>query len=234
MEELLLFIEEKQTWIYLLLALAGVVYLRSIFYSYREIRRAIFNLERERATSKMVRSGAMLALIVAGLVATFVIATFASPALLASTLQTPLPTVSLLTTPMSDVNATQGNPTTATSLDQMPVDSSGCLNPDATITSPVDGETVSGVVQIFGTANIQYFAFYKIEYRSEALDSVWQAVSAGTEPVCEVGCGEADLLGTWDTSLVTPGWYEFRLVVTDTEGNAPLPCAIRLRVFPSP
>jgi hypothetical protein len=234
MEELLLFIEERQTWIYLLLVLAGVLYLRSIFYSYREIRRAIFNLERERATSKMVRSGAMLALVAAGLVATFVIATFASPALLSSTIQTALPTVSFLTTPLSDVNDTQDYSATVSSLDQMPMDSSGCLNPDATITSPVDGESVSGVVQIFGVANIQYFAFYKIEYRSEVPDSVWQAVSAGTEPVCEVGCAETDVLGTWDSSLVIPGWYEFRLVVTDTEGNAPLPCAIRLRVLPSP
>ncbi len=39
-------------------------------------------------------------------------------------------------------------------------------------------------------------------------------------------------LGFWDTTLVNPGDYGFRLVVTDTAGNAPLPCVRRVRVLP--
>ena len=233
MSELLLFIEDKQTWIYLLIVIAGVIYLRSLIRSYRESRYTIFNLERERATRKMVRAGAMLTLVVAALIATFLIATFASPALSSSILQTAIPTVSLLTTPSAIENASEEDFVAATALDQLTTDSSGCLNPEATITDPLDGDTVSGVIQILGAANIQYFAFYKIEYRSESPGAVWQAVSAGTEPVCETWCEETEDLGTWDTSLVTPGLYEFRLVVTDTESNAPLPCTIKLRVLPS-
>ncbi len=233
MSELLLFIEDKQTWIYLIVVVAGLIYLRSLFRAYRELRGTIFNLERERATSKVVRAGAMLALVVAALIATFLIATFASPALSASILQTAIPTVSLLTTPSVIENASEEDFVAATPLNQLPTDSSGCLNPEATITDPLDGDTVSGVIQILGAANIRYFAFYKIEYRSESPDAVWQAISAGTEPVCETWCTETEILGTWDSSLVTPGLYEFRLVVTDPEGNAPLPCTIKLRVLPS-
>ncbi|HEY42826.1 MAG TPA: hypothetical protein G4O11_02470 [Anaerolineae bacterium] len=233
MEEILLFVEEQQTWIYLLLAIAGLIYVRSIFRSYRELRRAVFALERERAMSMLIRSGAMLALVFAALAATFVVATFAGPALPLSSRQTPLPTVSLLATPETGEEGLVEDFVTATPFDPMSVNSTGCQNPNATITSPVDGDSVSGVVNIFGAASIQNFAFYKLEYRRLAPDAEWIPVSAGTQHVCEL-CDITEELGTWNTSLVIPGDYAFRLVVTDTAGNAPLPCEIRLRVLPSP
>ncbi len=39
-----------------------------------------------------------------------------------------------------------------------------------------------------------------------------------------------DTLGAWDTRLIEPGAYLFRLVVTDTSGNAPYPCVIEVEV----
>lgn len=233
MDEILLFVEEQQTWIYLLLALAGLIYFRSIFRSYRELRRAVFALERERAMSMLIRSGAMLALVIAALAATFVVATFAGPALPLSTRQTPLPTVSLLATPEDAIETLTEDFVTATPFDPLTVDSAGCQNPTATITNPKDGDSVSGVVAILGAANIENFAFYKLEYRRLSPDIEWIPVSAGTQRVCEF-CDINDELGTWNTSLVIPGDYAFRLVVTDAAGNAPLPCEIRLRVLPSP
>jgi len=234
MEEILLFIEERQNWIYVILALAGLVYLRSIFRSYKEFRGANFGLERERAMSRLIRSGAMLVLVFAGLAATFVIATFAWPALPVSIRQTPIPTVSLLATPEVDVDTAGDEFITATPRDPRAVDSSGCLNPQATITDPQDGDSVSGLVMVLGTANIPNFAFYKIEYKRLAPGEVWHPISAGTLPVCEDGCQVMEELGTWNTTLVTPGEFAFRLVVMDAEGNAPLPCEIQLRVLPPP
>jgi hypothetical protein len=233
MDEILLFVEEQQTWIYLLLALAGLIYLRSIFRSYRELRRAVFALERERAMSLLIRSGAMLALVIAALAATFVVATFAGPALPLSTRQTPLPTVSLLATPEDAVETLTEDFVTATPFDPLTVDSAGCQNPNATITNPNDGDSVSGVIAILGTANIENFAFYKLEYRRLSPDIEWIPVSAGTQRVCEL-CDITEELGTWNTGLVIPGDYAFRLVVTDAVGNAPLPCEIQLRVLPAP
>lgn len=233
MEEILLFVEEQQTWIYLLLALAGLIYLRSIVHSYRELRRAVFALERERAMSMLIRSGAMLALVIAALAAAFVVATFAGPALPLSTRQIPLPTVSLLATPETETDALTEGFVTATPFDPMSVDSAGCQNPNATITSPKHGDSVNGVVRILGTANVENFAFYKLEYRRLSPDVEWIPVSAGTQQVCDL-CDITEELGTWNTSLVIPGEYAFRLVVTDAAGNAPLPCEIRLRVLPSP
>jgi hypothetical protein len=116
----------------------------------------------------------------------------------------------------------------ASPLPQSTADASGCANPEATITLPENGATLTGVVEVEGTADIANFAFYKFEFRPAAqTSSVWQAIAAGTEPVTEA------VLGTWDTSLVPSGDYAFRLVVTDTAGNAPLPCVIQVRVIPS-
>jgi hypothetical protein len=234
MEEILLFIEERQTWIYVILTLAGLVYLRSIFHSYKELRGSIFSLERERAMSRLIRSGAMLILVFAGLAATFVVATFAWPALSVSIHQTPIPTVSLLATLEVDSDKVVEESLTTTPRDSLIVDSSGCLNPMATITDPQGGDSVSGLVVVLGVANITNFAFYKIEYKRLMPGEVWHPISADTQPVCEDGCQVREELGTWNTTLVTPGEYAFRLVVMDAEGNAPLPCEIQLRVLPPP
>ena len=234
MEEILLFIEERQNWIYVILTLAGLVYLRSVFHSYKELRGAIFGLERERAMSRLIRSGAMLILVFAGLAATFVVATFAWPALSVSIHQTPIPTISLLTSPEVDVDTVLEESQTTTPRDSLIVDSSGCQNPMATITDPQNGDSVSGLVVVLGVADITNFAFYKIEYKRLMPGEVWHPISAGTQPVCENDCQVKEELGTWNTTLVTPGDYAFRLVVMDAEGNAPLPCEIQLRVLPPP
>ena len=232
MEELLLFIEENQTWIFLVLGVLGVIYLRSTIIAYQEMRSAIYGLERERAVARLTRSGASLALVAAVTLATFIVVTFATPALPASKRPTPIPTVSLLTTPEQVVGGEVGELATATSISASVGDNSGCLNPLATILSPADNDSVAGIITFTGGANIQGFAFYKIEYNDLSSTGRWLAISANTTQVCKNACEEEEVLGTWDTSLVTPGDYAVRLVVTDTQGNAPMPCQILLRVIP--
>jgi hypothetical protein len=115
---------------------------------------------------------------------------------------------------------------TSTPLPVTEVDSAGCANPSATILTPATGESLTGAVEITGTADISNFAFYKYEYISLTPGSVWRAIGAGTLPT------QDDVLGTWDTTLVLPGEYALRLVVTDTAGNAPQPCVIQVQVLP--
>jgi hypothetical protein len=232
MEEVLLFIEENQTWIFLVLVIIGVIYLRSTIFAFQEMRRAIYRLERERSVARLTRSGASLALVAAVMLATFIIVTFTTPALPASARPTPIPTVSFLTTPNQEGGGEVDGLATATSISSGVGDSSGCINPLATILSPADNDSVSGVVTFTGAANIPGFAFYKIEYNDLSSTGSWLAISANTTQVCEDTCEEEEVLANWDTSLVTPGDYAVRLVVTDTAGNAPLPCQILLRVIP--
>jgi hypothetical protein len=228
MEETLVFIQQHQAWINILLGAAGLVYLRLAWRWYQELRRALFGLEREQALDRLRRAAAMLTFVVAALASTFVISTFVTPAMPGSGMAPPIPTVSLLATAHESTPPAGPGFEAATALPAAGLDSSGCLNPDATLTQPQTGDTLSGVVEILGTANIPSFGFYKIEYRSLADGTVWRAILAGDSPVF----GES--LGSWDTSLVLPGEYAFRLVVADTAGNAPMPCVITVRVAPVP
>jgi hypothetical protein len=226
MEQALLFIEENQAWIFLLLILTGLIYLRLSYKGYRELRAAMFDLERESAMAHLTRAVSMLVLVIAGVVTVFVVSTFLAPSLPASTLPTPLPTVSYLSSPEGQPEAAGGELIDSQS-SIATVDSSGCLNPVATITTPEDGVTLSGVVTIEGTANIPSFAFYKLEYRVVRPNEDWRAIYADTSPKND------EVLGTWDTTLLRElGTYQFRLVVTDTAGNGPIPCVIQLTVVP--
>ncbi len=229
MDEALLLIQAYQTWIYLVLALALLVYARSAAGWWRAEHKAEFGLERERAHRGWTRSAGM-AIAVTGVGAlTFLVTTLLSPAVPAASRPTPLPTVSLLATPSTPGPESTGPG--ATALPEAALDSSGCLNPAATLSFPEEGSELSGTVTVHGSAAIANFAFYKYEYIALAAGvpapgAVWRAISAGTDPKMDSD------LGFWDTTLVNPGDYGFRLVVTDTAGNAPLPCVRRVRVLP--
>ncbi len=233
MEEVLLLIEAYQGWIFLILGFLGLVYSGSVLRAYKSYRVAIYGLEREQSTSRLRRSGGMLALAVTGIVVVFILTTFASPALPASLRPTAIPTVSLLATPILEQGEGGIVFTTATPLDPDGIDGAGCANLNATIISPESGARVKGEVLFKGTANIPGFAFYKLEYNDLKPESTWLAISANNQTVCDQGCDdETEILGTWDTSLVRPGQYAVQLVVTDTLGNAPFPCQIRLQIVP--
>jgi hypothetical protein len=218
MEEALLLIASLQGWVFALLALAALVYLRIAVQSHSEFRRSVFGLERERAAGRRSRALAMLGLIGLAGISTFLLATFLVPAVPATLAPTLIPTISLLaTSPAGSDSAT---------LDATP-NASGCLNPAAVLTSPAAGEQIQGLVEIRGTASIPNFAFYKIEIRSSDPSANWQVITAGTEAKTD------GVLGVWDTSLVVNGVYLLQLVVTDTAGNAPLPCVVEVVVVPA-
>lgn len=226
MEPALLIIERYQGWIYLVLALAGLAYLRLSVRWYGRWRRSIFGLERDYAAGRLIRSLAMLSFIVVVALGTFLVATFLGPAVPLAARPTPLPTISLLltATPLGALPAEPGSAQTAAAVTTP--DQAGCQNPAATILSPLPGDQLRGRVEIVGTADIPSFAFYKIEIRTADPNSTWKAVTAGTEPRVD------QVLGVWDVSLVEVGPYFLQLVVTDTAGNAPLPCALPVDVLP--
>lgn len=238
MEEALLFIEQNQTWLFLILGAGCALYFWLGLRAYRDVRAALFELERERAITRLTRSGATFALLGSALIAIYLLTTFVSPSIPAAARPTAVPTVSLLATPRpattADVAEALASPTP---LEVASIDGAGCQNPLATILEPASGDTLRGEARFMGVANIPGFAFYKLEYHDLKPGSTWMAISAGNRPVCEEGCGaeqgtEEGELGTWDTSLVTPGQYAVQLVVTDTLGNAPLPCQILVQVVP--
>jgi hypothetical protein len=217
MEEALLLIASLQGWIYVLLLLTSLVYLRLVLKWHNQVRNSQFALEREKASSQRSRAAGMLVLILAAVAATFVISTFLVPQFPASPQATAIPTISLLE-PEAIQDSSVEPPVTPSG--------AGCLNEGATISSPISGEEVRGLVEVRGTADIPNFAFYKIEIKPSEPSSVWQVITAGTDILTE------EVLGMWDTNLVENGVYLLQLVVTDTAGNAPLPCAVEIVVLP--
>jgi hypothetical protein len=100
-----------------------------------------------------------------------------------------------------------------------PTNEPGCEH----LTAPVQGTTLSGSVQVTGTADIEEFWYYKLEFRYEGLDH-WHYITGQHTPV------ENDVLGAWDTTILPDGDYYLRLVVVDLTGNYPPPCEILVHV----
>jgi hypothetical protein len=114
------------------------------------------------------------------------------------------------------------------------VASASCA-PGLAIQEPAANAALSGQVTIRGTANVDGFQFYKLEYAAGLNPKLVDWMMIGElhhEPV--VG-GE---LGTWDVSGLAAGDYLLHLVVVDVGGNYPEPCqvpvVIEAAVAPAP
>jgi hypothetical protein len=229
MDEALRFFRIYEMWIYVILALAGLVYIRKFILGWEELRRAAFGLERESAQSHVNQSAGMLVLLFVMAVAVFVLVSFVAPAFPGSN---PLltPTMDLLASPTTTlmVDATQEtvSPPTTESMSELAtveVAGEGCVPGQIMLTEPNEGTEVSGVIIVRGTADIQNFGFYKYEIARPG-ETVWLTIQAGKETRQE---GD---LGQWDTRTLAPGDYMLRLVVTDNQGESQEPCVVRVRV----
>jgi len=83
------------------------------------------------------------------------------------------------------------------------------------ISSPAADDTISGAVEIGGTATSPAFAYYKVEYSVDG--ETWFPVD-GDAYKHETTVTE-DSLATWDTALFKNGTYWLRAVVVDNTGN---------------
>ena len=94
-----------------------------------------------------------------------------------------------------------------------------------TITSPHSGEGVQGIVSVRGTAAVDGFIEYQLEFSlSENLIETWFIITKSSQAV------EEDILGEWDTSNLTDGNYRLRLVVQREKEEPIIIFAERIRV----
>ena len=98
-----------------------------------------------------------------------------------------------------------------------------CPLPGVCITQPRANQTLDGVMSIRGTANIDNFQFFKVEYGMGENPQSWHSIgdvrrtpAIGTE------------LAQWDTTGFPNGVYHLRLTVVDRSGNFPQPFDIRV------
>jgi hypothetical protein len=219
MEALFRFLASYELIIYLILGLGLVITLRWLWQAYGEWSIAYFGLEKQLATRRLSTSVAAAGLIVMLVLTELCIVSFLVPALPGSTFQL-TPTIDLLITP----NGTPAPTADTTKLPgELPFGAVGCVPGQIVITKPAPGESVSGSLEIIGTADIPNFGFYKYEIAAQGNDN-WATISAGRDPI------QNGTLGGWDTSELTPGDYQLGLVVTDNQGNALPRCVVPVRV----
>ncbi len=219
------FLSTYEVLIYAVLAIGGLIFGRWVWRSWREWREAYYGLEKEFALRRMGRSVAAFSLILILACGEVVIASLIVPTLPAAFFLA-TPTLDLLATPTGTISADLA---TQLALTPRPLPTiqgaQGCEPGKLVISSPKAGSEVTGTIDIQGTVDIPDFGFYKYEVAPLNSDN-WATISAGRQ--IQVN----GLLGQWDTTAVTPGDYQLRLVVTDNQGRALPACVIPIRVMP--
>lgn len=217
------FFNDYAILIFLLVILGLIFSVRSLAKARQEMRGSLFGLERETAHRHTSQAVAALSLVVFLGVAELVLIIFLAPN---------MPAFSLLVTPtLNPLTTTTGTIPpelletigVRTPLSTPTPQSTGCIPGQIMITSPKPGAIVKGQVQLVGTADIPNFGFFKFEFSPIGSD-VWSTIGADRKIT------QDSSLGNWDTSEVTPGDYNLRLVVIDNQGNSLPPCIVPLRV----
>ena len=218
------FLASYEALIYIVLAIGGLFSFRWLYRSWQEWRVAVFNLEREFSVRRLGRSALISVMILVFFCIEFFMASFVIPGLPADFFLT-TPTVDFISTPTGTLSPelmTQfaGQPQPAAQ-----PDAAGCTPGQITLTFPAPGDEIKGVVELTGTVNIPNFGFYKYEVAPNGSDT-WATIAAGRAVVIEGS------LGRWDTTALTPGDYQLRLVVIDNQGTAVSPCVVPVQVVP--
>jgi hypothetical protein len=237
--------------VFYMLGVVGILlYAWSALQARRRKDQALFTLEREDAVNQSLRSWLMAGVCLLLTVGVYSVTSFVVPNLPEEQAEeTPL--ISLLFTPTAEPTippppstpvstATSGPVPTvapiATPLNRVPdtpvptatVESGdafggvlACSSAGTQIASPGNGDSISGVIEVIGTASLPNFSFYKFEIQWPG-SSEWVTLESYNAPVA------GGLLGYWDTAPLAqqPGTYKFRLVVVDETGNFPDPCVI--------
>ncbi len=211
--------------IFAAIGLGLLIYLRKFLLSLREWQKSAFGLERTIAQRKLISALTGLTLLILLLVGEFLLTTIIKPQ---------LPALSAVSTPMIDpfatptatltadeVQAAAPQPTPTIGQDML---TSECTEGVLEITSPADGEQVSGTVEIVGSVNIEGFGSYKYEYSTTGAIN-WVTIAAGNTVKLD------ENLGFWYTSALMPGTYLLQLVPLNNAGEELTPCIISVEVI---
>ncbi len=227
--EALRFLRTYEGYIYGFLLLLAIWQIRKFILAWEEVRGAAFGLERESAQARLNGAAIMLVLIMAVAMGEFIAITFVLPTVPGAF---PLltPTIDLLATPTITLSPAlltpgAGIPTPmTTALPALTAQGEGCIPGQLDLSSPRDGEEISGVIVLTGTVDLPNLGFYKYEVARPG-ETIWLTLQAGREVKHEQALGE------WDTRTLAQGDYQLRLVATDNQGETLATCTIRVRVI---
>lgn len=223
---LLQFFAKYEPFIYLVLGIGAFFSLRSLLKAWSEWRLAVFGLEKELVAQRVRVSGVFLLLFLMIGLSQFCVVTFIVPF---------LPAAAFLATPTVDLTRQAATPLPenvtpnpgVTNTPAPPPGSIGCVPGQVILSLPEPGQEIQGKIVLTGTVNLPDFGFFKYEYAPQGSEQ-WSTIAAGDKIIVD---GE---LGAWDTSGVTPGDYQLRLLVTNNLGEALPACIIPVRVVAVP
>jgi hypothetical protein len=224
MAEIYKFLASYEELIYILLALGALFAFRWLWRSWRESQTAVYTMEREFSSRRLGQSAAISILIIVLFCAEFFMATFIIPGLPSEVFLT-TPTLDFISTPTGTLS-----PEMMTQFANLPPQTPvanviGCAPNQIMITSPAAGDEIKGTVELIGTVNVKNFGFYKYEVARLGSDT-WATISADRNTV------NNGRLGSWNTTALTPGDYQLRLVVTDNQGVVLPACVVPVRIVP--
>lgn len=229
-DQVLRFARTFEVFLYLVLSLGGIFFIRRFARAWQELQGAAFGLEREGAQTRLNTAASALVVLLTMAVILFVLVSFVAPVYLGS-MPLPTPTLNLLATAtitfpaaLPQSNPTPGGTPAATNAPVfLEAPSGGCIPGQVAISIPKDGDEVAGIVSIIGTADIPNFGFYKGVYKRPD-EAGWTVISAGNQ------VRHDDRLMEWDTTRLAPGVYQLGIVMTDNKSKTFNPCVIQVRV----
>lgn len=232
MRDFLSVLKAYEIWIYALLGVVFLFFLRKLALAAREWRTAQFGLEKIIAQRKTSFALTLVAIFGLLLLAEFVLVSFVSPNLPQQRMLA-TPTLDLVSTPTATLPAAALDVTyTPESIQVTPsgVSAEGCVAGSIEWIYPQNGDVVQGTVNLDFIVNVANLGFYKYEYL-QAGSSEWITIAAGNVPVVSTGETEDATQRAWNTSALIPGDYQLRLVVADNENNTLPACTISIRII---
>jgi hypothetical protein len=228
-------VDNFAVWIYVACALTILAYLRVIYLAKKERGASLFTIEKEVATGRAYRATfTILGLLVIISLVAFVDVYLAPTMGVAITNSTPegavvLPTsTSTLVPPTPTPPATRGplvrpTPPWTPTPEHSPtpiVTPASCPDPMSRISYPGVNQTVSGVVEIRGTARSDAFQFYKVEFGFGQGGGDFHVIDDLKYTMVQDG-----VLVVWNTGELS-GAVTLRLTVVNRDGNYLPPCEV--------
>lgn len=216
MDSLFTFLIRYQYWIYAVLALILLIYLKKLISAVQDWNATIFGLEREYAQKKLNTALAMVIVSVLLLVAEFV-------------------SVNYLITDRAVIDPVSGVALIAPAVDSdivanepLPDESGyrgGCEIGVLEWISPRQSEVIQGLYTLSATVNVPDMGFFRYDYAPLNDPTSWNAISAGNLPVIE------GVLGPLATTEIENGDYILRLQVLSKTNEVWDPCDVSIRIL---
>ena len=225
MNDIFAFFQQYESAIYMVLFAGMILYGWRFYKAWQELRGSVFGLEQISAQRRLNRSALAIFLMLMMGIGVFSLISFVLPTFDANS------AAEIIGLEVNDAGEANSAPAgensttgTATPLPTVEMLLGQCEEGRIEITSPVTGQSVSGVIEITGIVSVENFGFYVIEY-AQANSALWNPIFSSRVLVPE----ESTLL-EWDTTTSPSGSYIIQLVVTDNDMTEFAPCQIPIQI----